>query len=295
MGRSSSCPRWGKALLALAAFSGLLAGSIHFASARVIPGVDRPYDPAAYYSPTAISYADSRPSVFALRDLARQGGSVYDPIREAKEILIAGRFETILRLIEQRLGIEEKNHQSMADDIAAQASATGMNARTNSEQMFEGITSTQEDIGKSPFFHRYEESSNIYEMPRDRKKQRAIIADASAVYAGIAQQALSRREETDETLRMLLQAAAHAEGKQELLQVKAQLDALAAADQAQISGLSNAYNAIRYLRHKQEMDDAIEFEKTVERSRIIVSDPFDEDAADAVGFQRPEAQGFVPF
>ena len=108
MGRSSSCPRWGKALLALAAFSGLLAGSIHFASARVIPGVDRPYDPAAYYSPTAISYADSRPSVFALRDLARQGGSVYDPIREAKEILIAGRFETILRLMEQRLGIEEK-------------------------------------------------------------------------------------------------------------------------------------------------------------------------------------------
>jgi len=295
MGRSSSCPRWGKALLALAAFSGLLGGSIHFASARVIPGVDRPYDPAAYYSPTAISYADSKPSVFALRDLAGQGGSVYDPIREAKEILIAGRFEMLLRLVEQQLGIEDKNHQGLADDIAAQANATGMNARTNSEQMFDALTTTQEDIGKSPFFHRYEESSTVYETPRNRKKQRAMIANASAVYAGIAQQALSGREETDETLRMLLQAAAHAEGKQELLQVKAQLDALAAADRAQISGLSNAYNAIRYLRHKQEMDDAIEFEKTVERSRIIISDPFDEEAADAAGFQRPEAQGFVSF
>ena len=183
----------------------------------------------------------------------------------------------------------------MAGDIAAQASATGMEARSNSERMFDALTTTQEEIGKSPFFHRYEESSTVYETPRDWKKQREMIADASAVYAGIAQQALIGCEETAETLRMLLQAAAHAEGKQELLQVKAQLDALAAADRAQISGLSNAYNAIRYLRHKQEMDDAIEFQKTVERSRIIVADPFDEDAADAAGFQRPEAQGFVSF
>ena len=45
-------------------------GSYGIGHARVIPGVDEPYDPANYYSMTSISYADSAPSPFALKDLA---------------------------------------------------------------------------------------------------------------------------------------------------------------------------------------------------------------------------------
>ena len=295
MRKMKSCPQWGKGVLAVAALVGLLAGSIHFASARVIPGVDRPYDPAAYYSPTAISYADSKPSVFALRDIARQGGTVYDPIREAKEILIAERFASLLDIVEQKLGIELRNHQPMAEELIERASTTGVVKRSNAEKMLGDVTTTQDAIEQSPFFHRYEESSTVYETPRDKKKQRQMIADASATYAAVAQQALSDRAATDETLRLLLQAAANAQGTQELLQIQTQVDALAAANRAQMAGLSNACNAIRHLRHKQELDDAVEFEKTVERSRIIIADPFDMEASVATGFQRPAARGFVSF
>ena len=284
-----------KGWLLVAAIVGILAGGLPLASARIIPGVDRPYDPAAYYSPTAISYADSKPSVFALRDLARQGGSVYDPIREAKEILIAKRFDWLLDIVEQRLGIEIRNHQSMPNVLIEQATTTGIGKRSDAEAMFENVTSTQDGIEKSPFFHRYEESSIVYETPRDRMNQRKLIADASAVYAEVAQQALHDRTATDETLRALLQEAADAEGKHELLQIQAQIDALAEADRAQMTGLSTACNAIRHLRHKQELDDAVEFEKSVEWGRVIIADPFDKEAADAAGFQRPVARGFVSF
>lgn len=46
-----------------------------------IPGVDYPYDSVNYYNPTTVDWADSRPSTFALRDLASNGGSVFDLTR----------------------------------------------------------------------------------------------------------------------------------------------------------------------------------------------------------------------
>ena len=71
-------PLWGKAALVLAVTSGLLAGSVRGGWAHIIPGVDRPFDSPNYYSLTSISYPDSAPSPFTLRDMAAQGGNVYD-------------------------------------------------------------------------------------------------------------------------------------------------------------------------------------------------------------------------
>jgi hypothetical protein len=56
-----------------------------------IPGVDRPYDPANYYSKDSISYADSTPSFFALREIMQ--GNVYDYTRHIKSILFGDKFE----------------------------------------------------------------------------------------------------------------------------------------------------------------------------------------------------------
>ena len=56
-----------------------------------IPGVDRPYDPANYYSKDSISYADSAPSFFALREVMQ--GNVYDYTRHIKSILFGDKFE----------------------------------------------------------------------------------------------------------------------------------------------------------------------------------------------------------
>ena len=61
------------------------------AEARIIPGVDEPYDPGNYYSKESISYADSQPSVFALRELMQ--GTVYDYKRYLKSFDFGGKFE----------------------------------------------------------------------------------------------------------------------------------------------------------------------------------------------------------
>lgn len=72
------------------------------------PGIDKPYDPPKYYSQTEISWADS-PSPFALKDLAAQGGNVYDYTRHMKSILYGTKFQVWLQNLLQRVGILEKH------------------------------------------------------------------------------------------------------------------------------------------------------------------------------------------
>ena len=59
---------------------GFCGGYGLIAYAHTIPGWDEPFNPALYYNLTEISWEDS-PSPFALRDLARNGGNVYDYTR----------------------------------------------------------------------------------------------------------------------------------------------------------------------------------------------------------------------
>ena len=60
--------------------AGFISGYGLIAYAYIIPGVDEPFNPAAYYSLTQISWADS-PSPYALKDLASNGGSIFDYTR----------------------------------------------------------------------------------------------------------------------------------------------------------------------------------------------------------------------
>ena len=83
------------------------------AHARIVPGVDEPFDPTAYYSLTEISYADSAPSVFALRELER--GEVFDYTRYIKSQLFGEKFEGILGKIKEMAGIQEKDNKALPE------------------------------------------------------------------------------------------------------------------------------------------------------------------------------------
>ena len=84
---------WGLVLSLL--FAGL-------AEARTVPGVDEPYDPGNYYSRESISYPDSKPSPFALKELMQ--GKVYDYKRHMKSIDFGGDFEKWLAtLLDQNM------------------------------------------------------------------------------------------------------------------------------------------------------------------------------------------------
>lgn len=84
-----------------------------------IPGVDYPYDSVNYYNPTTVDWADSRPSTFALRDLASNGGSVFDLTRYVKSVLYGDKFNEWKGQLEQALGITISNRKPLS--IAEQA------------------------------------------------------------------------------------------------------------------------------------------------------------------------------
>lgn len=54
-----------------------MAGTSLIGYAQIVPGWNEPFDIYLYYSLTEISWADS-PSPYALKDLASNGGNVYD-------------------------------------------------------------------------------------------------------------------------------------------------------------------------------------------------------------------------
>ena len=94
---------------------GIISGYSLVAYAHAIPGITEPYDPPAYYSLTEISWRDS-PSPFALMDMARNFGMVYDYTRHIKSILFGEKFEKTAETAENKSENEEKNTKS---DIGA--------------------------------------------------------------------------------------------------------------------------------------------------------------------------------
>ena len=76
-----------------------------------VAGTDYPYDAADYYSRDSISWADSAPSRFALRDLAANGGTVYDYTRHLKSILFGNNFVQWLGIVSAAVSLAHLNIQ----------------------------------------------------------------------------------------------------------------------------------------------------------------------------------------
>ena len=134
--------RRGKVIYCLGVLSACFIGGIsayNIGFAHTVPGVDEPYDPANYYSMTSISYADSAPSPFALKDLARQNGNVYDYARHMKAILATQNMEDWLAVALERFGIQVKNITSLDKGILTtlQRNIASLNGDTNSSSMGE--------------------------------------------------------------------------------------------------------------------------------------------------------------
>ncbi len=58
---------WKKTIVTSVIIGATLYGGLSYA--RIIPGVDEPFDPANYWSLTSVSWPDSAPSIYTLRDM----------------------------------------------------------------------------------------------------------------------------------------------------------------------------------------------------------------------------------
>ena len=111
-----------------------------------------PYNPAAYYSLTAISWEDS-PSPFALRDLAENGGNVFDYTRHIKSILFGDNFKDILAVATSMTQNEVMNTTPFASDIYTETESALSQLRQGTETIGKhgrGIVTSGRRITKMP-------------------------------------------------------------------------------------------------------------------------------------------------
>lgn len=141
-------PSWKKLSCAVLASLMLAApfGTITEAKHHRVAGVDYPYDPANYYSQDTISVPDSAPSQFALKDLAANGGNVYDFLRHQKSILYQLRFVDILAVLQKRFQIDLANLLHLPESVTSQHQADLANIRIATD----GAGLTIGDLKDSP-------------------------------------------------------------------------------------------------------------------------------------------------
>ena len=288
---SKKAKLFGSAAVLLAATAGALAGAPRSGEAW---GWWRPLDPANYWSPTSISWADTaNPGHYFYGDLRGQGGQVYDYTRILKSVLFAGNFENILQVIGEQLGIDILNRTPL--DAATEE-------RSGRAVVYKGQTvpvlyasMKANTLQGSPQFHTFDESTAHHDMDRDRIKQRQQIAAAAETYAEVAQGAASDSDETRAVVAELLEAAARAQGETELRQILSRLEALQASGATQVSALLSARTNMKRDQQAEELDTEIERQKEYGKGELLFVDPYSEELKKSYPYEREKPKGFVPF
>ncbi len=267
---------------------GLIAG-ISLAYAKIIPGVDEPFNPSAYYSSTEISYADS-PSTFFYRDLSRGGNIVYDPERHKKSILSCLKYDELLKTLRELFQKNEEDKTPFGND-GIKVGLQEAQQQTASLNLAKSITDKAEkvfpnkDLNDSEFTNRSLDKQ--MEFLNDVYKQVSINAQKSVQNSVERQKLLEEGMKRSSTAQGSLQAEQAASDVQALIQEEY-------AERNMILGNIAAMDAVtqRYKLTKEMVD-------TRNRMDIIsqfgFSDPYHYDAYEKRHYEKPEPLGLPDF
>ena len=280
-----------KRSLALIPAAFVVCGAVAFA--RVVPGVDEPFNPGAYYSMTDISWADS-PSTFALDDLAASGGSVYDYTRHIKSILFGEKFESILGVEKNKTAIDELNTKPFDQGIFAETRSE----LDRHKKAMSKITSNVEKNanlrqGLSDGWEDYD--NNAY----DRAAKQVWL---DQTYMNVADKVKLSLDEMDESLSAANTILAHtdeAEGELQLLQAQNELKTLLAYELARRNALDANMAQMQAAYHANNYDESVESAYLLDQTSMSVADPYDEKIdkllREKYGYTRPEPPGMPDF
>ena len=222
--------------------------SLKTAYAWSIPGVTEPFDPPNYYSPTSISWPDSAPSPFALRDLAAQGGMVYDYTRHIKSALYGTKFVAWLEKLLAKLGIEETHAKHLPDEKKQQGMDELKELQTSIQRHHAKI-----DSDPPAFDRQYDDG-----IPGKDLNYKEVSQFLSDTFATAAQNTVNRYQNMDNIMKALqtaMQNSNQAVGETQALQSAAVIEAI---KQAAIEDLSTAISdqiQMRNVRHMREAAD----------------------------------------
>ena len=274
----------------------LVLGGFGMVSARVIPGIDEPYNPAAYYSLTAISWEDS-PSPFALRDLAESGGNVHDYTRHIKSILFGDDFKDILAVATSMTQNEVINTTPFTSDIYTETDSALSLLRQGTETIGKQVDISEGNPylrqGDSDEWEAYNE--NAYDQ---RQKQIWLDQSYRQMVEG-SQQELAGMENALTAASAVLAHSNQARGELQLLQAQNELKALLVYEFARQNALDANIAQINATRQANEYDETAESAFLEAITRMDVADPYDSKeyalVKESDGYEKPEAPGMPDF
>ena len=268
--------------------SGLFVG-IGLVYAHIIPGVDKPYNSSAYYSATAISYADS-PSAFFYRDLTSGGNIVYDPERHQRSILSCMKYDEILKTVQDLLKKKQEDKMPFGND----GIRIGLQ---NAQEQTASLNLGQSIIDKAKKVFINEKSSEEEYNSRTRDKQLQFLNDVYRDVANNAQKSIQNSLERQKLLEEALQRAAVAKGSMQAEQAKADIEALLREEIAERNMIWNNFAAMDTVTQQYKLEKELRDARNVmeARTQFSFSDPYHLDAYEKRNYEKPEPLGLPNF
>ena len=241
--------------------------------AEQIAGIDYPYDESTYYLPTVVDEADSAPSTFALRDLAANGGNVYDYTRHIKSVLFGGYFEKIFGENNNEINNEEQNLKHLSSDVKAQANDNLASINNQTTKMDTGI-----DLENSSAFivqdKLEDEGADLSGYTVENKIQ--YLANA---YANLAQSSNNGSMSDDEILantNYLLQVSNDVKGDMQATQTANYMNANVTASYARMNQMIANLIQLRAAHQLDESDTNFRSRATDQNFNTSFADPYND-------------------
>ena len=252
---------------------GIFGGYSLVANAYVIPGWNVPYNPIAYYSLTLVSLADS-PSAFALKDLARNLGNVYDYTRHLKSVLFGDKFEKKAETNASETANAEINSTPFSEAIISETADALEVIGTGTEKISKEVVLDESNPYLSQGNADDWETYNTSDLGKQDKYR--WLDGTYREFADKSREALSETDAAIIAARKILEHTSLAAGELQLAQAQNELKALLAYELARENVLDANFEQLQAINQANEYDETVESAYWDSITKMDVVDPYDE-------------------
>lgn len=251
---------------------GIVCGCSLIAYAHTVPGWDEPYDIDLYYSLTEISWADS-PSPYALKDLASNGGDVYDYTRHLKSIIFGEKFAKTAETSKSKTENEQINSTPFSEEIFSETAEALKVIGLGTEKIAKKAA-----IDESNPYLRQGNSDDWESYDQNSYSREEKYKWLSATYRDFANGAKTELDETEKSMSAAKKIFNHtnlAEGNLQAYQAQNELKTLLAYELARQNALDSNFAQMQTLYQAAEYDENVESAYIDSITKFDVADPYD--------------------
>jgi hypothetical protein len=254
-----------------------------------ISGVTRPYDPANYWTHNTISWPDSKPSIYMLRDIARNGGQVIDyqnldpnTVKDVKAVLeFTARLNELLTEIKNLIpfGSSPATNLDRFLNTVQRADSVVDQAEDSCVYLANGDESSDTQLLAKGFDEKYQFLDESYKTAYDYAKKEAAAYEERST---ILMDAVERIEET--------------QGRLAAEQSQTEMAAISTFALLERNKLITQRNALEVLKNRAETDEIIRAETNI-RNKLAVqfADPYRPTEYDHAVYTKKKAPGMPDF